>query len=288
MQFIEDYPNILFPQTLSTERPDRTAAHLAEGRVALILEGNPFAQILPIDFFSCFHSAEDYSMKPGIANITRIFRLFGALISTVLPSLYIALSYFHPAAIPTELLLAIAGSRDHVPFPAVFEVLMMEVAYELIREAGIRIPGLLGTTIGIVGAIILGQAAVAARIVSPITVVLVAVTGLASFTIPEYRMAAALRVLRLILVIFSWTLGLVGLAIFILGITVLLCHIKSFGMPYMSPIAPRSIANYDLVIRGQVFSMEQRPDELNTKDDQRQPTVSRTWKLEFPKKGDKQ
>lgn len=287
MQFIEDYPSNLFPQTISTERPDRTTAHLAEGRIALILEGNPFAQILPIDFFSCFHSAEDYSMKPGIANFVRILRLFGALISSVLPAFYIALSYFHSEAMPTELLLAIAGSRDNVPFPAVFEVLMMEVAYELIREAGIRIPGMLGSTIGIVGAIILGQAAVAARIVSPITVVLVAITGLASYTIPEYRMASAIRVLRFFLIIFAWMLGLVGVAIVLLGITVVLCRIKSFGMPYMSPLGPRSIANYDLVIRGQVFSMEERPDELNTKDDRRQPVVSRPWQEEPPLKGDK-
>lgn len=287
MQFIEDYPSILFPQTLSTERPDRAAAHLAEGRIALILDGNPFVQILPIDFFSCFHSAEDYSMKPAIANVMRILRLFGALISTVLPALYLALSYFHAEAMPTELLIAIAGSRDHVPFPAVFEVLMMEVAYELIREAGIRIPGVLGSTIGIVGAIILGQAAVAARIVSPITVVLVAITGLASYTIPEYRMASAIRLIRFILIILAWTLGLVGLAIGLLSITVLLCHIKSFGMPYMTPIGPRTIANYDLVIRGQVFSMEHRPDELNAKDNRRQPTVSRRWTKEPSKKGDK-
>ncbi|WP_371377972.1 spore germination protein [Sporomusa aerivorans] len=278
VQFIEDYPRSIFPQTISTERPDRVANYLVEGHVALVLEGNPFAQIVPASFFSFFHSAEDFSVKSSITNFMRVLRLFGALISSVLPSLYIAIAYFHQEAIPTELLLAIAGSRENVPFPAIFEVMMMEVSFELIREAGVRIPGVLGSTIGIVGAIILGQAAVTARIVSPIIVVIIAITGLASFTIPEYRMASAIRIIRFWLLIFSWIMGLVGLAFSLLGLTVLLCRLKSFGMPYMVPIGPRTIANYDVVLRGQVYSQEKRPDELNTKDRQRQPEISRLWK----------
>lgn len=282
VQFIEDSPSLLLPQTLSTERPDRVAAHLAEGRVVLILEGNPFAQILPASFYSFFHSAEDFSVKSGIANFMRIIRLFGTLISTVLPSLYLALSYYHPEAMPTELLLAVAGSRENVPFPAWFEVLVMEIAFELVREAGVRIPGMLASTIGIVGAIILGQAAVAAKIVSPIVVVIVAITGLASFTIPEYRMASAIRVIRIILFIVASTMGLVGLALALLMLSAILCRMKSFGMPYMTPVGPRTVANYDVVMRGQVFNQESRPDELNTKDSRRQPSVSRTWTKESP------
>jgi len=284
-QFIEDYPAVIFPQTISTERPDRVAASLVEGRISLLLEGNPFAQILPVSFFGCFHSAEDFSVKAGIANFMRILRLFGALISTVLPSLYLSICYFHPEAMPTELLLAIAGARENVPFPAGFEMLMMEIVFELIREAGIRIPGILGTTIGIVGAIILGQAAVTAHIVSPIVVVIVAVTGLASYTIPEFRMASAIRLIRFGLLLCAWAMGLVGLAIALLVLIVHLCSIKSFGMPYMSPVSPRSIAGYDVVTRGQVFNQEWRPDELNTKDRRRQPTISRLWKRNTPKKG---
>jgi len=285
VQFIEDYPAVIFPQTISTERPDRVAASLVEGRIALILEGNPFAQILPVDFFGFFHSAEDFSVKANIANFMRILRLFGALISTVLPSLYLSICYFHPEAMPTELLMAIAGARENVPFPAGFEMLMMEIVFELIREAGTRIPGILGSTIGIVGAIILGQAAVTARIVSPIVVVIVAVTGLASYTIPEFRMASAIRLVRFGLLICAWAMGLVGLAIALLGLIVILCSIKSFGMPYMSPVSPRSIAGYDVVTRGQIFNQEWRPDALNTKDQRRQPTKSRIWKGKAPKKG---
>lgn len=278
MQFIEDHPKSIFPQTVSTERPDRVANYLVEGHVALILEGNPFAQVVPVSFFSFFHSAEDFSTKTSITNFMRVLRLFGALISSVLPSLYIAIAYFHQEAIPTELLLAIAGSRENVPFPAIFEVMMMEVSFELIREAGVRIPGILGSTIGIVGAIILGQAAVTARIVSPIIVVIIAITGLASFTIPEYRMASAVRIIRFWLLLFAWIMGLVGLAYALLGLTVILCRLKSFGMPYMVPIGPKTIANFDVVLRGPVFRQETRPDALNTKAPQRQPHISRLWK----------
>lgn len=281
-QFIEDSPTLLFPQSLSTERPDRVAVHLAEGRVALILEGNPFAQILPVSFFTFFHSAEDFSMKSGTANFMRVLRLFGTLLSVVLPSLYLSLSYFHQEAMPTELLLAVAGSRENVPFPAWFEVLVMEVSFELIREAGIRIPGMLSSTIGIVGAIILGQAAVAARVVSPIVVVVVAITGLASFTIPEFRMASAVRIMRFLLFIIASTMGLVGLAMAILGLTAVLCRMKSFGVPYLAPVGPRNEANYDVVTRGQVFDQEARPDELGAKDRRRQPKVSRRWTMERP------
>ncbi len=282
IQLIEDFPNIPYPQSLSTERPDRVVANLMEGRVALILEGNPFAHIIPISFFSFFHSAEDFSVKSGIANIMRVLRLFGALIATVLPSLYLAISYFHQEALPTELLLAVSGSRENVPFPAWFEILVMDTSFELIREAGVRIPGILGSTIGIVGAIILGQAAVSAHIVSPIIVVIIAITGLASFTIPEYRMSSAMRITRFVLLFFAAFMGLVGLGTILLWLVVLFCRMKSFGVPYMAPIAPRTNAGYDVVLRGPVFKQENRPDELNPKDKRRQPFISRLWKTRKP------
>lgn len=283
VQFIEDSPTLVFPQTLSTERPDRVANHLVEGRLAIILEGNPFVQILPVSFFSFFHSGEDFSAKSSITNFLRVIRLFGALISVVLPALYIAISNFHPEAMPTELLLAVAGSRESVPFPAWFEVLMMDISFELIREGGLRVPGVLGSTIGIVGAIILGQAAITAHLVSPIVVVIVAVTGLASFTIPEYRMASAVRLIRFLLFIVASLLGLVGLGMVMLIQVAILCGMKSFGMPYMDPIGPKTTANYDVVIRGQGFDQDRRPDALNTKDSRRQPGISRPWLLHSPK-----
>ncbi|MBP2643890.1 MAG: GerA spore germination protein [Firmicutes bacterium] len=266
IQCIEDHPSIPFPQSLSTERPDRVAANLAEGRVAILLDGNPFVHIVPVSFFTFFHSAEDFSLKPVIVNFMRILRLLGAFIATTLPSIYISISYFHQEALPTELLLAIAGSRENVAFPAWLEILLMELSFELIREAGIRVPGFLGSSIGIVGALILGQAAVYAHIVSPIVVIIVAGTGLASFSIPEYRMASVVRIIRFFMLALAVTFGLVGVAVALLWITVLFCRMKSFGMPYMSPIAPKSIAGYDVVLRGPIAEQSNRPDALNVKD----------------------
>jgi spore germination protein KA len=278
IQFIEDHPGLPFPQSLSTERPDRVVPHLSEGRVALIVDGNPYIHVLPISFFTCFHASEDFALPTLVTNFQRILRLLGAIIGTFLPGLYIAISYFHVEALPTQLLLAIAGSREGVPFPAWFEVLVMEISFELIREAGVRIPGILGTTIGIVGAIILGQAAITAHIVSPAVIVIIAITGLASFATPDYLMSATIRLIRFLFLLFSTVLGLVGFATLVIWLTVILCSMKSFGMPYMVPFAPKTRAGFDTIIRGPVYSQEKRPDALNTEDTNRQPRISRIWK----------
>jgi spore germination protein KA len=282
IQFIEDHPGLPFPQSLSTERPDRVVPHLSEGRVALIVDGNPYVHILPISFFTCFHASEDFALPILVTNFQRVLRLLGAIIGTVLPGLYIAISYFQVEALPTQLLLAIAGSREGVPFPAWFEVLTMEISFELIREAGVRIPGLLGTTIGIVGAIILGQAAITAHIVSPAVIVIIAITGLSSFAIPDYIMSATIRLIRFLFLLFSTVLGLMGFAILVIWLTVILCSMKSFGMPYMVPFAPKTKAGSDMITRGSVYSQEMRPDELSAEDTNRQPRISRIWKKKRP------
>jgi spore germination protein KA len=279
-QFLEDHPHIPFPQTLSTERPDRAAVHLTEGRVALILDGSPFAHILPVGLFTFIHSMEDFSFKTSIGTYIRLLRIAGIVLSVLLPSLYLAINYFHQEALPTELALAIASARERVPFPAVIEILLMDFSFELIREAGLRVPGLLGSTIGIVGAIILGQAAVAANIVSPIMVVIIAITGLASFAIPDYQLAIAVRIIRFVFLLLAATFGLVGLSFGVLILFTVLCSMKSFGMPYMAPMAPRTQAGLDVIIRGSVFKQERRPDELNTQDGNRQPPISRQWTQE--------
>lgn len=281
-QFIEDHPGMIFPQMLSTERVDRAAVNIAEGRVALVYEGVPFVHIVPINFFSFFHSVEDFSLKPPAGSFMRLLRIVGTLVAVILPSLYLSINYFHQEALPTELALAIAGAREKVPFPAIIEILMMEFSFELIREAGLRVPGLLGSSIGIVGAIILGQAAVAANLVSPIMVVIIAVTGLASFSIPDYRLALSLRLTRFIFLLLSAVMGLVGLSFGLLIITVAMCSMKSFGMPYMAPVAPKTIAGFDTLVRGPVFRQEKRPDQLNTQDSRRQPAISRKWTGEKP------
>ncbi len=281
-QFIEDHPHLPFPQTLSTERPDRAAVHLTEGRVALILDGSPFAHILPVSLFTFLHSIEDFSFKVPIGTFMRLLRIVGVVLSVLLPSMYLAINYFHQEALPTELALAIAGARERVPFPALIEILLMDFSFELIREAGLRVPGLLGSTIGIVGAIILGQAAVAANIVSPIMVVIIAITGLASFSIPDYRLGYAVRLIRFIFLLLAATFGLVGLSFGVLILFVVLCSMKSFGRPYLAPVAPRTQSGSDVIVRGPVFQQERRPDGLNTQDDNRQPPLSRLWAQEQP------
>jgi spore germination protein KA len=277
IQLIVDHPYIWFPQSLSTERPDRVADNLTEGRVAILMEGDPFAHIIPIGFMSLLQSAEDFSLPTFYGSMIRYVRVLGAIFTTFMPAVYLALTTFHQEAIPTDLVLAIAASREQVPFPAVFEISIMLLAFELIREGGVRIPGLLGPTISIVGAIVLGQAAVAAKIVSPLMIIVVAVSGLASFTIPEYRLGMALRISSFIFVAIGAIFGLVGIAVAILFTTALLANMESFGMPYLAPVAPRANLGVDIIARGQVENQEQRPDSLNTQDPTRQPQISRIW-----------
>lgn len=281
-QFIEDHPGLDFPQSLSTERVDRVAAHLAEGRIAVLLDGSSFVYMFPVNFFTFFQTSEDFNLSVGVATFMRFLRWIGTTLAVLLPSMYLAINYYHQEALPTDLALAIAGAREQVPFPALFEILLMELSFELIREAGLRVPGILGSTIGIVGAIILGQAAVSAKIVSPIMVVIIALTGVASFTIPDYRMSFALRIYRFILLLLAASFGFVGIAFGLVVITGILTSMKSIGVPYLTPLGPRTYAGFDVVARGPVFRQEQRPDELNTKNRTRQPKLSRKWETERP------
>jgi len=284
--FIVDFPSNPFPQTLSTERPDRVVVHLVEGRVAILVDGSPFGHIAPISLFTLMHSADDFSMHFYYSNFLRMIRWVGGLISMLLPALYLAISTFHQEAIPTELLLSITAARGQVPFPTIFEILLMELAFELIREGGLRIPGILGSTLGIVGAIILGQAAVSAKIVSPIMVIVIAVTGLASYSIPEYRLASAFRIFRLVFVFMALVMGLVGVACSFFVLTGILSSLKSFGMPYLAPIAPKTTSGGDVILRKPVHMQQRRPDELNTQDVIRQGDVSRPWTKQIPTGGD--
>lgn len=285
--FIVDAPKNPFPQTLSTERPDRVVAHLAEGRVGILLDGNPFAHIVPISLFTLLHAADDFGLNLYYVNTLRAVRLAGAFLSMQLPALYLAICTFHQEALPTDLLLTITAARAQVPFPTIIEILLMELSFELIREGGLRIPGVLGPTIGIVGAIILGQAAVAAKLVSPIMVIIIAVTGLASYSVPDYRLSSSLRMFRFGFVILAAALGLIGIAGGFLVLVAVLCSFKSFGMPYLAPVAPKTTPVGDVVLRTPLSGMKRRPDELNPQDDYRQTPDSRPWRNQKPTGGKK-
>ncbi|MDP4089180.1 MAG: spore germination protein [Bacillota bacterium] len=281
-QFIESEGMSLFPTTLNTERPDRTAANLMEGKVTILSDGEPFALIVPVTLMEMLHTPEDMSVRQPYGTFLRLIRLFALFVAAFLPGIYIAITNFHQEMIPTELLIAIGSARENVPLPTIMEVLMMEISFELIREAGVRVPGMLGTTIGIIGALILGQAAVQADIISPILIIVVAVTGLGNFAIPNISFAFGIRIMRLLFIAAGATLGFYGISLLMVVFTILLVDMKSFGVPYLTPIAPKIRKSRDLLRRGAVWRQEFRPDYVNPLDVRRQPDISRQWTVEKP------
>lgn len=265
-----------FPSALTTERPDRTADALMEGRAAILLEGDPFASILPVSLWDFFHSTEDHEMRAPSALFMRVLRYLGALVTMLLPALYIAMTYFHQEAIPSQLLVVIAGYRQMVPFPSLIEMLLLIVSFEFIREATLRVPSRLGGSISIVGAIILGQAAVTAKLVSPVLVVVVALTGLASYILPEYRFAFSLRICQYVFLLAGALTGLVGISLVSVLLLVELAGMESMGMPFLSPIVPR-LALRDRI--GEVLGGQgaMRPDGLNPSRIVKQEKDGRLW-----------
>lgn len=276
-QFIEDPPAGMLPKTMATERPDRVAAALAEGFVAIIVGQSPYVLVVPTVIWSFLHTAEDTYLRYPFGTFIRLIRFVAVVLALLLPAMYIAVTNYHPEMIPTDLMLAIAAARERVPFPVVIEVLLMELALELIREAGIRIPNVIGPTIGIVGALILGQAAVQAGIISPLLVIVVAVTALSAFTVPNYNFGFAIRSLRFAYIMLAAMWGFYGI---MLGIMVLLMHIaglKSFGVPMLSPVAPNKPSSPDVILHGPVYKQERRPGFLYTQRTARQNHFTRTW-----------
>jgi spore germination protein KA len=281
-QYLEENPWSIFPAILSTERPDRTASHILEGKIAIMAEGTPFALIVPVTLFTLMHSPEDTALRWQYGFALRLIRMFAIFVASMLPGLYVALTYFHREMIPTDLLIAIAKARENVPFPTIFEVILMEASFELIREAGIRIPGIIGNTIGIIGALILGQAAVQANLVSPVLIIIVAFTGLGNFAIPDFSVAFGVRLMRIAYIIAGAMLGFVGISLIMIVSAALLSSKKSFGVPFLSSLAPTIRKSHDSLIRFPLWKQEFRPDNVNPKDVRRQPDISRQWMNEKP------
>ena len=269
-EFIEDDPFNIFPQIKHTERPDRAVADLLEGKVVILTDGTPLALIVPATFPEFFQAAEDYYEKYFIGNFLRLIRLLAFFIAMFLPSLYIAIITYHQEMIPTELLINIWASRSGVPFPAFVEALVMEIAFEALREAGVRLPRPVGQAVSIVGALIIGQAAVEAGIVSTSMVITVAITGIASFAIPAFNMAVAARIYRFGMMILAATFGMFGLMMGFIFLVILLCNTRSFGVPYLAPIAPLSIPDQrDVVVRLPRWLMVKRPKHFRPRDERR-------------------
>ncbi len=266
-EFINDAPFSPFPTIQTTERPDVVAAALLEGRVAILTDGTPMALIVPATFIQFLQSAEDYYQTFIFASFIRMLRYFSFFVALFLPSLYIAVTTFHQEMLPSTLALSFAAARQGVPFPAFVEALIMEIAFEILREAGLRLPRPVGQAVSIVGALVIGEAAVRASIVSPAMVIIVSGTAIASFTIPGYVFGLSVRLLRFPIMALSASLGFFGL---MMGGFILFVHmasLRSFGVPYLAPIAPANWQGQkDTFIRVPWWAMIRRPLDTGHQD----------------------
>lgn len=251
-----------FPQIQTTGRPDRAVMSVLEGKVVVLVDNSPVGLILPADYNSFIRTSDDYYNRMEIASFGRLLRYVSSFFAMSLPGLYLAVTNFHTQILPTTLLLSFAAARQGVPFPAVVEVILMEISFELLREAGVRLPGAMGNTIGIVGGLIIGQAAVEANIVSPIVVIVVAFTALCSFAIPNEEFASAFRLLKFVVIVLSAWLGFYGFLLSMLGILIHLSHLKSYGMPYLTPYIAPELNDYedelDSLVRFPLFRLRRR------------------------------
>lgn len=236
--FIQDSKYSIFPMIYNTERPDVIAGELLEGRIAILVDGTPLVLTVPVVFTSFLQAAEDYYQNWIISSLIRLLRFFGISLALIMPSLYVAITTFHQEMLPTPMLISIASQREGVPFPAVVEALIMEVAFEILREAGLRMPRTIGPAVSIVGTLVIGQAAVEAGVVSAVMVIIVALTAICSFLFPSYGLSNTIRVLRFPLMILAAIFGLFGVMFGIMMIILHLCSLRSFGVPYMSPFGP--------------------------------------------------
>lgn len=240
-ELIQDNIFTPFPQIFSTERPDRIATALGRGKAVIITDGTPIALIAPTSFFEMLHPSEDLYERFYFANFLRILRLICLFISLFGPSLFISLTTFHLEMIPTPLMMAFISSKAGIPFPTFIEAILMETAFEILREASLRLPRAVGQSVSIVGALIIGEAAVQSGIVSRPMVIVVAMTGIASFAIPSFSTAIALRMLRFPFILLAAGYGVFGLSISLFILIMHLCSLQTFGVPFLEPVSFKSI-----------------------------------------------
>jgi spore germination protein KA len=259
-ELIEDEPLSPLPQLQTTERPDVVCGALMEGRIAVLLNGTPIVLIAPTTLFVLMQSAENYYQRSYVATAIRWIRFLFGFIAVFMPSIYIAVLSYHQEMIPTMLMLTISKSREQIPFPALIEALLMEITFEALREAGTRLPKQMGSAVSIVGALVIGQAAISAGIVSSPMIMVVAVTGVASFLIPNYQLGIALRLIRFPIMFCAGILGLYGIVLAALLMTIHMLALRSFGVPYLSPLAPLQFHQLgDTIIRAPRRLHNERP-----------------------------
>jgi len=270
-QFIEDNPYSLFPQIWQSERPDKLVAALLEGRVAIMSDGTPQVLFAPSNFVQFLQAPEDYYEKPFIGSYIRFLRFLAFFISITFPALYISLISFQPELIPIDLLVPLAESRKQVPYPVLYEIILQELIIQIVIEAGIRLPGTVGQTVGVVGGIILGQAAIAANLATPAVIIVVSVTTICTFAMASSSLALASRIIRLPIVIMAACFGLFGLSFGLLILITHLASLESFGVPYFAPFAPTRYADLkDSIYRTFIWKMNERPMSINSQDKRRQ------------------
>ncbi|MFB5661518.1 spore germination protein [Alteribacillus sp. HJP-4] len=276
-ELIEDEAYSPFPTIVDSERPDVVAGGLLEGRVAILVDGSPFVLLVPSVFVEYFQAAEDYYQRADIASLLRLLRFMSFFTALLLPAIYIALTTYHQEILPHALLLSLAAQVEGTPFPALVEALLMGVAFEVLREAGVRMPKAIGQAISIVGALVIGEAAVRAGLVSAAMVIVVAFTAISNFVFPAINMAIPVRILRFGFMIFAATFGLFGIAVGLIALIVHLCSIRSFGIPYMSPLAPFiKFDQKDAIIRMPIFWRMTRPRLINQNNMRRQSKIKPT------------
>jgi len=277
-QLIEDKSITTLPQFLSTERPDRASRALLDGRIVVIVDGSPFVLILPTTIFELNESAEDNYLRFPYVNMIRTIRFIAFVLSLLLPGLYIAVVSFHAELLPTGILMSIISSREPVPFPSILEIIIMEICLEIIREASIRVPEASGSTLSIVGALILGQAAVSAGIVSPILIIIVSITAIGSFATPNYYLGLSARLLRFVYIFLGAAAGFLGIIAGLFINILLWTDTKSMGIPMGAPFAPITKSGTPASLYfPPIWKQEQRDDYVNSKRKFRQAHISRKW-----------
>lgn len=263
-EFIVDDKYSTFPQVMFTERPDKLCASITDGRVGLIIEGLPTTYIIPGTLLQFIQTPDDYSYHFLVGSVLRLLRYFAMFITLVLPGFYITITTFHPEMIPSELAFSIVAAKEGVPFPMFVEVIILLVAFEFLVEAGLRLPKSIGQTVSIVGALVVGQAAVQAKLLSPATVIIIAITAIAGFTMPNQDFSNALRIWRFVFVVLSSIIGMFGLTFGMIFLLFHLCRMETYGVPYLDPFVSNEDEQLqDTLVVFPMSLMKKRPSSLN-------------------------
>lgn len=253
--FLEGRPWSLFSDVGNTERPDVLAAKINEGRIAILVDGTPYALIVPYFFVENFQCLDDYSHRAYYASFIRILKYLAFVMTILLPGLYVGIGTFHPELLPHALLFNIAAAEETTPFPLFLEALIIHFLYEIMREAGLRLPRAVGHAVSIVGALVIGDAAVSAGLIGSPMILIVAVTAISSFVVPS--LYESISILRFVFIIIGGTMGLYGIALGCAVLLINICSLNTMGAPYMAPIAPFSLsAMRDTFIRARFTKLQ--------------------------------